>query len=96
MKQAVHLLDLLLTAQKAYPKVICSMKDSTFLRFTFDGSIEELLLFRRKMTTRLFRLWQPGNPRRRVFLPNFWMAPVKPHEHEFLRRNQVKFACPME
>ncbi|PAV88979.1 hypothetical protein WR25_14938 [Diploscapter pachys] len=28
------------------------------------------------MTSRLARLWQPGNPQRRVFLPDFWMAVV--------------------
>lgn len=29
------------------------------------------------MTARLPRLWQPGNPQNRVFLPDFWIRPIE-------------------
>lgn len=45
------------------------------------------------MTSRLARLWQPGNPQRRVFLPDFWMAVVESPSvgRNRLPRNCVKF-----
>ncbi|CAP31524.1 Protein CBR-MRPL-23 [Caenorhabditis briggsae] len=45
------------------------------------------------MTSRLARLWQPGNPQRRVFLPDFWMAVIESPSvgRNKLPRNCVKF-----
>lgn len=46
------------------------------------------------MTTRLHRLWQPGGPQRRVFLPNFWMKLVKPAWK--IPPNHVHFKIPLQ
>ncbi|CAB3407533.1 unnamed protein product [Caenorhabditis bovis] len=45
------------------------------------------------MTTRLARLWQTGNPQRRVFLPDFWVAVVESPScgRNKLPQNCVKF-----
>ena len=43
------------------------------------------------MTTRLHRLWVPGAPQRRVFLPNFWMKLVRPEPPLKLPPNVVLF-----
>ncbi|VBB26827.1 unnamed protein product [Acanthocheilonema viteae] len=42
------------------------------------------------MSTRVYRLWQPGNPKIRVFLPDFWMKVVDPHPVR-LPKHVVKF-----
>lgn len=38
------------------------------------------------MTSRIARLWQPGNPQARVFLPDFW---IKMIETSSVGRNQL-------
>ncbi|CAJ0604651.1 unnamed protein product [Cylicocyclus nassatus] len=45
------------------------------------------------MTSRLPRLWQPGNPQRHVFLPDFWIAVASNSSvgRTKLPRNCVKF-----
>ncbi|KHJ82038.1 hypothetical protein OESDEN_18271 [Oesophagostomum dentatum] len=45
------------------------------------------------MTTRLARLWQPGNPQNYVFLPDFWVAVASNPSvgRKKLPRNCVKF-----
>jgi len=50
------------------------------------------------MTTRIHRLWQPGNPQRRVFLPNFWMKLVRTPTvgEQRLPRNCAKFQVPLQ
>jgi len=48
------------------------------------------------MSSRIYRIWQPGNPKNRVFLPTFWMKLVKPKKEERLPPNFVKFEIPME
>uniref|UniRef100_A0A1I7WAR3 Glyco_transf_24 domain-containing protein n=1 Tax=Heterorhabditis bacteriophora TaxID=37862 RepID=A0A1I7WAR3_HETBA len=40
------------------------------------SNLDQRLYFYR-MTTRLARLWQPGNPQRRVFMPDFWVIVVE-------------------
>ncbi|EJW84233.1 hypothetical protein WUBG_04855, partial [Wuchereria bancrofti] len=42
------------------------------------------------MSTRIYRLWQPGNPNIRVFLPDFWMKVVDPYPVR-LPKHVVKF-----
>uniref|UniRef100_A0A8R1TRM7 Large ribosomal subunit protein uL23m n=1 Tax=Onchocerca volvulus TaxID=6282 RepID=A0A8R1TRM7_ONCVO len=42
------------------------------------------------MSTRIYRLWQPGNPKTRVFLPDFWMKVVDPYPTR-LPKHVVKF-----
>ncbi|MCP9263039.1 UDP-glucose:glycoprotein glucosyltransferase [Dirofilaria immitis] len=42
------------------------------------------------MSSRIYRLWQPGNPKTRVFLPNFWMKVVDPFPTR-LPKHVVKF-----
>ncbi|CAI4233147.1 unnamed protein product [Auanema sp. JU1783] len=45
------------------------------------------------MTSRVARLWQPGNPQRRVYLPDFWLFPVSTPKvgRTKLPKNCVKF-----
>lgn len=43
-----------------------------------------------RMSTRIYRLWQPGNPSIRVFLPDFWMKVVDPYPVR-LPKHVVKF-----
>jgi len=46
------------------------------------------------MSTRLYPLYQRGNPQLRVFLPNFWMKCIKP---DFTAPpNVVHFICSIE
>ncbi|VDO54643.1 unnamed protein product [Onchocerca flexuosa] len=42
------------------------------------------------MSTRIYRLWQPGNPKTRVFLPDFWMKVIDPYPIR-MPKNVVKF-----
>ncbi|KAF5302281.1 hypothetical protein FQA39_LY10320 [Lamprigera yunnana] len=46
------------------------------------------------MSTRLYPLYQKGNPQLRVFLPNFWMKLVRPTREQ--PPNVVQFQCSME
>ncbi|XP_041980452.1 probable 39S ribosomal protein L23, mitochondrial [Aricia agestis] len=46
------------------------------------------------MSTRWYPIYQRGNPQLRVFLPNFWMKLVRPHEKQL--PNVVHFQCSME
>lgn len=46
------------------------------------------------MSTRLYPLYQRGNPQLRVFLPNFWMKLIRPTHSQ--PENVVQFACSME
>ncbi|KAK0404332.1 hypothetical protein QR680_017400 [Steinernema hermaphroditum] len=45
------------------------------------------------MTTRLARVWQPGNPQTRVFLPDFWMKLLETPDcgRRRLPKNALKF-----
>lgn len=45
------------------------------------------------MSARIKRLWQPGNPQLRVFLPDFWVRIVEPSKKGpgRLPKNCVKF-----
>jgi len=47
------------------------------------------------MSSRLYPIYQKGNPQLRVFLPNFWMKLVKP-EHESHPANKVQFIVSSE
>lgn len=46
------------------------------------------------MSTRLYPIYQKGNPQLRVFLPNFWMKLIRPTHNQ--PGNVVQFACSME
>lgn len=46
------------------------------------------------MSTRIYPLYQKGNPQLRVFLPNFWMKLIRPTHNQ--PENVVQFACSME
>lgn len=46
------------------------------------------------MSTRLYPLYQKGNPQLRVFLPNFWMKLIRPTHNQ--PENVVQFKCSME
>ncbi|KAB0800091.1 hypothetical protein PPYR_07971 [Photinus pyralis] len=46
------------------------------------------------MSTRLYPLYQKGNPQLRVFLSNFWMKLVRPEHKQ--PPNVVQFHCSME
>ena len=45
------------------------------------------------MSSRIKRLWQPGNPQLRIFLPNFWLRIVETPSYGSRRmpKNCVKF-----
>lgn len=45
------------------------------------------------MTSRIARLWQPGNPQNRVFFPDFWLRLVETPEYGYNRlpKNAAKF-----
>uniref|UniRef100_A0A7E4VH25 Large ribosomal subunit protein uL23m n=1 Tax=Panagrellus redivivus TaxID=6233 RepID=A0A7E4VH25_PANRE len=45
------------------------------------------------MTTRISRLWQPGNPQNRVFFPDFWLKVVETPKvgYKRLPKNAAKF-----
>ncbi|CAF1312057.1 unnamed protein product, partial [Didymodactylos carnosus] len=40
--------------------------------------------------------WQPGNPRHRLFFPQFWMRVMRPLENRPIRPNCVRFECHIE
>ena len=45
------------------------------------------------MTSRISRLWQPGNPQTRVFFPDFWIRVVETPKvgYKRLPKNAAKF-----
>merc|ERR1712150_361671 len=46
------------------------------------------------MSTRIYPMYQKGNPQLRVFLPNFWMKMVKPNYNQYgasTPANKVQF-----
>lgn len=46
------------------------------------------------MSTRVYPIFQKGNPQLRIFLPNFWMKLIRPPHNQ--PENVVTFACSME
>lgn len=40
--------------------------------------------------------WQPGDPRHRIFFPQFWMRIMRPEKDRPLRPNVVRFECHIE
>jgi len=47
------------------------------------------------MSARIPRLWQPGNPQVRVFLPDFWIRPIETSTAGWrqLPKNVARFEC---
>ena len=46
------------------------------------------------MSTRWYPIYRRGNPKLRVFLPNFWLKLIRPAEEQ--PENIVTFSCSME
>ncbi|CAF1538696.1 unnamed protein product [Adineta ricciae] len=49
-----------------------------------------------KSMTPRYPKWQPGDPKHRIFFPQFWMRIVRPEENRPLRPNVVRFECHIE
>ncbi|GMR33604.1 hypothetical protein PMAYCL1PPCAC_03799, partial [Pristionchus mayeri] len=81
-------------------QIACSDRKRPLHTFAqLDPSLLLLLSFssrphpRLTMASRLARMWQPGSPQRRVFLPEWWMAALETptHGRNRLPTNCVKF-----
>lgn len=49
-----------------------------------------------KSLTPRYPKWQPGDPRHRIFFPQFWLRIMRPEENRPLRPNIVRFECHIE
>jgi len=49
-----------------------------------------------KSLTPRYPKWQPGDPRHRIFFPQFWLRIMRPEENRPLRPNVVRFECHIE